>query len=116
MIDDEFSMLSGALNHAASLLFTYAREAKFRLRREDYALPRERYGRVPLLAWAGDHLQLPPHFAELQSLHHAVLQSLLVQDPQPVQTFSTLFADKIDNTHAEALEALRRLGWWHATS
>ena len=45
----EHSMLAGAMNHAASLLATYARETKFRLRREDYALPRERYGRMPLL-------------------------------------------------------------------
>ena len=28
-----------------------------------------------------------------------------------VQTFSTLFADKIEKTHAAALEARRRLGW-----
>ena len=60
MIHDEHSMLAGAMNHAASLLATYAREAKFRLRREDYALPRERYGRMPLLAYFGDHVQLPP--------------------------------------------------------
>ena len=45
---------------ATSLLANYAREAKFRLRREDYALPRERYGLLPLLAYAGDHLQLTP--------------------------------------------------------
>ena len=60
VLEDEYSMLAGTMNHAASLLATYAREAKFRLRREDYAMPRERYGRVALLAWAGDHLQLPP--------------------------------------------------------
>ena len=60
MIHDEHSMLAGAMNHAASLLATYARQAKFRLVREDYALPRERYGRMPLLAYFGDHLQLPP--------------------------------------------------------
>ena len=47
------------MNHAASLLFTYAREGKCKLRLEDYAQPRERYGRVPILAGAGDHLQLP---------------------------------------------------------
>ena len=35
MIHDEHSMLAGAMNHAASLLATYARQAKFRLRRED---------------------------------------------------------------------------------
>ena len=60
VIEDEFSMIAGSMNHAASLLFTYAREGTYRLRREDYAQPRERYGRVPILAWAGDHLQLPP--------------------------------------------------------
>ena len=60
VIQDEFSMIAGSMNHAASLLFTYAREGKCKLRREDYAQPRERYGRVPILAWAGDHLQLPP--------------------------------------------------------
>ena len=47
MLHDEDSMLAGAMNHAGSLLATYARESKFRLRREDYALPRERYGRIP---------------------------------------------------------------------
>ena len=60
LLCDEYSMLAGAMNHAASLLATYARESKFRLRREDYALPRERYGRMPLLGYFGDHLQLPP--------------------------------------------------------
>ena len=60
MIQDEHSMLAGAMNHATRLLATYAREAKFRLRREDYALPRERCGRIPLLAYFGDHMQLPP--------------------------------------------------------
>ena len=60
MLHDEHSMLAGAMNHAASLLATYAREGKFRLRREDYALPRERYGRMAALAYFGVHLQLPP--------------------------------------------------------
>ena len=60
MIHYEYSMLAGAMNHAASLLATYAREAKYRLRREDYALPRERYGRIPGLGYFGDHMQLPP--------------------------------------------------------
>ena len=60
MLHDEHSMLAGKMNHAASLVTTYARETKFRLRREDYALPRERYGRMPILAYFGDHLQLPP--------------------------------------------------------
>ena len=60
MLHDESSMLAGALNHAGSLLATYARESKFRLRREDYALPGQRYGRIPFLGYFGDHLQLPP--------------------------------------------------------
>ena len=60
MLHDESSMLAGTMNHAASLLATYARESKFRLRREDYAMPGERYGRLPLLGYFGDHLQLPP--------------------------------------------------------
>ena len=57
---DEHSMLAGSMNHAASLLATYAREMKYRLRRENYALPCERFGRLPALAYFGDHLQLPP--------------------------------------------------------
>jgi hypothetical protein len=60
MLHDEHSMLPGAMNHAASLLAAYARESQFCLRRQDYALPRERYGRMPLLGYFGDHLQLPP--------------------------------------------------------
>jgi len=60
MIVDEHSMLAGAMNHAGSLLATYARESKFQLRREDYARPRERYGRISCLGYFGDHLQLPP--------------------------------------------------------
>ena len=60
MVHDESSMLAGTLNHAASLLATYARECKFRLRRENYAMPRERYGGIPILGFFGDHLQLPP--------------------------------------------------------
>ena len=51
MLHDEHSMLAGTMNHAASLVTTYAREAKFSLRREDYARPRERYGRMPILAY-----------------------------------------------------------------
>ena len=59
-LKDEFSMMPGQMNHAAALLATYARQSKFRLRREDYAKPRERAGRVPVMLDAGDHLQLPP--------------------------------------------------------
>ena len=60
LLNDEFSMIAGALIHAASLIATFARETKFRLRREDYALPRLHFGRMAFVAWAGDHLQLPP--------------------------------------------------------
>ena len=52
--------MPGQMNHAACLLATYAREGKFRLRREDYARPRERAGRVAVMLDSGDHLQLPP--------------------------------------------------------
>ena len=62
LLNDEFSMISVALINAGSLITTYARETKFRLRREDYALPRQHFGRIPCLAWAGDHLQLSPIF------------------------------------------------------
>ena len=57
MLHDESSMLPGLLNHAASLLATYAREGKFQLRRENYAMPRQRYGGIPLQGYFGDHLQ-----------------------------------------------------------
>ena len=60
VLTDEFSMIAGTLIHAGSLIATYTRETKFRLRREDYALPRQHFGQMPFLAWAGDHLQLPP--------------------------------------------------------
>ena len=59
-VKDEFSMMAGQMNHAACLLATYAREGKFLLRREDYAKPRERAGRVAVMLDSGDHLQLPP--------------------------------------------------------
>ena len=60
VIHDEHSMLAGAMSHAANLIATYARETNFRLRREDYALPRERYGRLAALAYFGDHVQRLP--------------------------------------------------------
>ena len=60
MYIDESSQLQGELNHAAALRTTYAREAKYNLNRNFYALPRERYGRMPILWYSQDHLQLPP--------------------------------------------------------
>ena len=41
---DEWSQLRGEMNHAASLRTTYARETKFRLNRNIYWQPKERYG------------------------------------------------------------------------
>ena len=57
---DESSMLQGELNHASSLRTTYARESKYSLDRNDYSGPRERYGRIAILWYSQDHLQLPP--------------------------------------------------------
>ena len=69
MLHDESSMLAGAMNHAAALLATYAREAKFRLRREDYARPRERYRRIPVLGYliAPRHSAGPSRWAVIGS-------------------------------------------------
>jgi hypothetical protein len=39
---------------------TYARQVAYSLKREDYALPKERFGRIGILFYAGDHLHLPP--------------------------------------------------------
>ena len=57
---DESSQLQGALNHAAALRTTYAREAKYDLNRNNYSDPHERYGRMAILWYSQDHLQLPP--------------------------------------------------------
>ena len=57
---DESSQLQGELNHAASLRTTYSRESKYGLDRNNYSGPRERYGRIPILWYSQDHLQLPP--------------------------------------------------------
>ncbi|MDP6416552.1 MAG: hypothetical protein QGG54_16205, partial [Gammaproteobacteria bacterium] len=57
---DESSQLQGELNHAAALRTTYARESKYSLNRNNYSGPRERYGRIAILWYSQDHLQLPP--------------------------------------------------------
>ena len=57
---DEYSQLQAELNHAAAVRTTYAREAKFNLNRNSYHTPQERYGRLAIISYAGDHLQLPP--------------------------------------------------------
>ena len=59
-IIDEFSQLQGSMNHAAALRATYGRQAKYNLNMYDYAMPKERWGRIALLLYCGDHLQLPP--------------------------------------------------------
>jgi hypothetical protein len=60
MYFDESSQLQGELNHAASLRTTYTRIAKYGLDPNSYSGPRERYGRIAILWYSQDHLQLPP--------------------------------------------------------
>jgi hypothetical protein len=57
---DEYSQLQGELNHAGALRTTYAREAKYCLSKDVYYKPQERWGRLPVVVYSGDHLQLPP--------------------------------------------------------
>ena len=57
---DEYSQLLAELNNAAALRTTYARQAKFGLDANFYHKPQERYGRLAVLTYGGDHLQLPP--------------------------------------------------------
>ena len=57
---DEYSQLQGELNHAGALRTTYAREAKHNLNKDVYFKPQERWGRLPVVVYSGDHLQLPP--------------------------------------------------------
>jgi len=57
---DEYSQLQGELNHAGALRTTYAREAKYGLNKDLYYKPEERWGRLPVVIYSGDHLQLPP--------------------------------------------------------
>ncbi len=57
---DEYSQLQGELNHAGALRTTYAREAKYGLNRDVYYKPQERWGRLPVVVYSGDHLQFPP--------------------------------------------------------
>ena len=69
---DEFSQLPAELNHAQALRSTYARESTYGLLRADYSMPRERFGRMAILSYFGDHLQLPPvpHTSSLLSSLH----------------------------------------------
>ena len=60
MYIDEYSQLQGELNNAAALRTTYARQERYHLDKNLYHCPQERYGRIAVLAYSGDHLQLPP--------------------------------------------------------
>ena len=57
---DEYSQLRSELNNAAALRTTYARENAYGLDKSIYYKPQERYGRIAILGYGGDHLQLPP--------------------------------------------------------
>ena len=57
---DEYSQLQIELNHARALRTTLAREAKCGLNKDTYYKPQERWGRLPVVVYSGDHLQLPP--------------------------------------------------------
>ena len=60
VVIDESSQLQGELNHADALRTTYARQHTYGLNPLDYWKPMERYGRIAMLEYWGDHLQLPP--------------------------------------------------------
>ena len=71
---DEYSQLQGELNNAAALRTTYARESTYGLDKSLYHTPQERFGRMPVDSYSGDHLQLPP-VPESSSLLAPVEQS-----------------------------------------
>ena len=113
---DESSMLQGELNHAASLRTTYARESKYKLDRNNYSSPSERYGRIAILWYSQDHLQLPP-VPESSSMlapfegtsdEHKV-GAKIFRNAELVFQFNTAmrFADK---TLIQILEAMRTPG------
>ena len=54
------SLYCPVANNAAAPRTTYAREAKSNLNWNSYHGPHERYGRLAILTYGGDHLQLPP--------------------------------------------------------
>ena len=57
---DEYGQLQCQLWHANNLLWSIARQPRYNLRLDDYALPREICGRISKIHLSGDHLQLPP--------------------------------------------------------
>ena len=107
---------SGELNHAASLRTTYAREAQYGLNRSSYSAPCERYGRIAILWYSQDHLQLPPvpesssMLAPLEgtSNEHQVGANVF-RNAELVFQFSTAMRFT-DETLIEILEAMRTPG------
>ena len=75
---DEYIQLQGELNHAAALRTTYAREAKYSLNRNTYYRPEERWGRLAVVVYSGDHMQLPP--APARSSMLAQLDGTTIED------------------------------------
>ena len=57
---DESSQLPADLNHAAALRTTYAREKHPGVDKNNYSAPDQRYGKMAILWYSQDHLQLPP--------------------------------------------------------
>ena len=117
---DESSQLQGELNHAAALRTTYARESKYSLNRNNFELgcfgPRERYGRIPILWYSQDHLQLPPvpesssmlALLEGTSAEHKVGANIF-RNAELVFKFSTAMRFT-DETLIQILEAMRTQG------
>ena len=109
-------MSQGELNHAASLRTTYAREAKYGLNRNNYSSPQERYGRIPILWYSEDQLQLPPvpesssMLAPLEgkSDEHKVGANFF-RNAEFVFQFSTAMRFN-DETPVEILQAMRTPG------
>ena len=113
---DESSQLQGELNHAASLRTTYARETQYGLNRNNYSSPKERYGRIAILWYSQDHLQLPPvpesssMLAPLEgtSDEHKV-GAKIFRNAELVFQFNTAMRFT-DNTLIEILEVMRTPG------
>ena len=57
---DECSQLQGELHHADALRTTYARQHQYQLNALEYWKATERHGRMAIISFWGDHLQLPP--------------------------------------------------------
>ena len=108
---DESSQLQGELNHAAALRTTYARESKYSLNRNNFEL-----GRIPILWYSQDHLQLPPvpesssMLAPLEgtSAEHKV-GAKIFRNAELVFKFSTAMRFT-DETLIQILEAMRTPG------